>query len=58
MSSGKTLGDQHKDCGFNPPLTELKQTTTRWVLSETKAIMSPSIHHWMDFFVEEGEIVN
>jgi len=33
---------------------------TRRVLSETKAIMSPPVCHWMEsnFFVEGGEIVN
>jgi len=33
-----------------------KLITTRRVLSETKAIMSPTVCHWMEsnFFVEEG----
>jgi len=37
-----------------------KSIQTRWVLSETKAIMSPPVCHWMEanFFVEEGELIN
>jgi len=37
----------------------LEKETTRRVLSETKAIMSPPVCHWMEskFVVEEGEIV-
>ena len=37
-----------------------KKEETRRVLSETKAIMSPPVCHWMEsnFFVEEGELIN
>ena len=39
-------------------ISETKET--RWVLSETKAVMSPPVCHWMEsnFFVEEGELIN
>jgi len=37
-----------------------QQNKTRRVLSETKAIMSLPVCHWMEsiFFVEEGELIN
>jgi len=40
--------------------TDIKIKITRWVLSETKAIMSPPVCPWMEanFFVEEGELIN
>jgi len=41
-------------------LVMMIQEETRRVLSETKAIMSPPVCHWMEsiFFVEEGELIN
>ena len=38
---------------------EQKHPETRWVLSETKAVMSPPVCHWMEsnFFVE-AELIN
>jgi len=42
-----------------PIVFVVNSMVTRWVLSETKAIMSPPVCHWMEanFFVEEGELI-
>jgi len=47
-------------CYLKVPNIGWKTNLTRWVLLETKAIMSPPIFHWMESkkIVEEGEIIN
>ena len=43
-----------------PVIFVVNSIVTRRVLSETKAIMSPPVCHWMEsiFFVGEGELIN
>jgi len=61
MHNGASLAVTSSFKNSNGEGHKVRQSQTRWVLSETKAIMSPPpVCHWMEaiFFVEEGELIN